>query len=201
MIHFIRIPKNASRSIKSTNLFTCSNHIPVTQLSEKFKDTWRTDIKFCVTRNPYDRLVSAYCNGIEFCEKQQRPYFPQFKNFTSFEEFCLDANNLFFFGEVRPAGKRSVRVVHPHFRTQCYWVKNKDDKLDINFMMRFETLERDWITFLDHYKIPWTSLPQRNSSEHERWKNYYTKRIADVVYSIYEEDFRRLGYSRDSWEK
>jgi len=204
MIHFIRIPKTASRSVKQTKLFTCRDHVPVFRLEKKYKDTWEGDIKFCIIRNPYARLVSAFFAGKDFYENGKFPSFREFSNYPSFQSFCLDKDNPFFFGKVnrlpRKNSNRSILVVHPHFRPQCFWIKSADGKLGVDTMLRFENLENEWRDFLKSLKIDFVPLKHRNASNHYNWKYYYPRHVADVVYDIYREDFRRLRYKKDSYK-
>lgn len=202
MIHFIRIPKTASRAIKETELFECKRHVPVQHLQKKYKDTWKGDTSFCVVRNPYDRLVSCYFCGQKFFEDRQYPYFSEFGGYKSFKSFCRDKNNPFLFGKVHRARKRkkNKKIIHPHFRSQCYWVLNKKKEIGVDYILKYESLEDDWKKFLSSQNLPHVNLKVVNKSKHKPFYKYYTKEMAQIIYEKYESDFVRFGYSFDSYK-
>ncbi len=198
-IAFVRIPKNASRSIKQTNLFICDDHNTILDM----KDKHDFETSFCVCRNPYSRLVSAYTNGRrQFC-KRKWPYFIQFKRYIDFESFVKDRSNLFLFSIVTRMGKDhkpKAHIPHIHFYSQCHWVV-VDKCIAVSTYIHLENLENEWKDLLERYKIPFQSLKLINQSKHDQWKSYYTEEIADIVYKIYREDFQMFKYSKDSWRE
>jgi hypothetical protein len=93
MNHFIRIPKTASRAIKDTGLFECTRHLTTKRLSQLYSDTWKTDFKFCVVRNPYDRIVSSYFQGYDFYINNIYPNCLEFQMFPDFDSFVTSQEN------------------------------------------------------------------------------------------------------------
>lgn len=91
---------------------------------------WKSYYKFTFTRNPYDKIFSAW----KYCVKHNR-YFDTFKNFifTDFENFknCIDFNNknfIFFHG----------------FITQYQQLIDKCKIFNIDFIGKFENLTNDF---------------------------------------------------------
>jgi len=197
---FVRIPKNASRSIKYTGLFGYGNHETISQMLQRAK---RNIFTFCVCRNPYDRLLSAYKNGKDFCSHKQFPYFVEFDKYNSFEEFCHDEKNPFLYKYVIQSNRNDIpakRVQHIHFLSQSHWVV-VDDKIMVNRVLQYEHLDVQWKQLLIDLDLDHVDLPKHNKSDHLNWTKYYTSRIANIVYNYYEEDFIRFGYNRDSWRR
>lgn len=161
----------------------------------------------CVVRNPYSRVVSAYFNGQEVLKKNSYPYYEDFERYDSFSQFCLDPDNPFLFGFStvrRPPRKnraRYIHVKHVHFRSQCFWLKNSQGAINIDYILRFETLNEDWNKFLEEVQLPPRKLPRKNISKHDQWQKYYTDKEAEVIYKRYQEDFEALKYSKQSYIK
>jgi hypothetical protein len=202
MIHFIRIPKTASRAIKETELFECKRHVSVQYLQKKYRDTWQDDTSFCVVRNPYDRLVSCYFCGQKFYKNRQYPFFSEFERYDSFREFCLDKKNPFLYGKVHRARRRkkNKKIIHPHFRTQCYWILNNKKEIGVDYVLRYENLEEDWQDFLVDQNMNVVPLKVVNKSRHKPYYKYYDRELANIVYKAYEPDFLRLNYSFESYK-
>jgi len=198
-IAFVRIPKNASRSIKATNLFICGRHETIAQM----KELYEFDKSFCVCRNPYSRFVSAYHNGHTQWSGRKWPYFDQFKHYETFDSFCRNRKNPFLHGRVTRMGKNyeaKSHVRHPHFIPQYQWV-TINDKLVVNNILRMEKLVYWWNKLLRDYKIEHVPLEKINASHHDDWKDYYDESLAKVVFQYYKRDFIMFGYSKDSWRK
>lgn len=193
-IAFVRIPKNASRSIKGTNLFICGRHEPLSLMRSKYN----FDLSFCVSRNPYSRFISAYCQGCSFLEEKKYPRFKEFGKYPTFKHFCLDEKNPFLYGKVGRLGKEDgivkAIVTHVHFLPQVDWIDNS-----IDYILRLESLNVEWEKFLKTIKMRYVPLKTINRSIHSHWKHYYDKECAEAVYNYYKKDFLRFHYRKDSW--
>jgi hypothetical protein len=193
-VRFIRVPKTASQAIRATELFECEGHVPVSQIKRL-----PNDYTFAVSRNPYDRLVSAFCQGRISFNRKKTPYFNEFEPYKTFMDFVFDKKNPFLHGKVLGRNAEPYEYIkHPHYLPQTYWITIKG-KLAVNKLLDFEFLDEDWIMLLRELKMPYVALQKVNKSNHSYWQDFYVKEIADVVYKHYQEDFDLLGYDKDSW--
>jgi hypothetical protein len=92
------------------------------------------------------------------------------------------------------------------FCCQCFQNRKPD------YFLRLENLYEDWI------KIPFVQThelnisgelkklteirmnEQKNTEDVNYWKKYYNKRIADLVYYNFPNNFELFGYDKDSWK-
>lgn len=192
-IAFVRIPKNASRSIKRTKLFICGRHETIEQMQSKYV----FDLSFCVCRNPYARLVSAYTNGRRQFEQKKYPYFLQFCKYPTFKDFCLDSQNPFLHNIVTRMGhddKPKAHVRHVHYIPQYEWIEPK-----VDYILRMERLKEDWENFLEDVGLDFVSLGHINKTKHDPWEEYYDDDTAEIVYEYYKKDFIKFKYRKNSW--
>jgi hypothetical protein len=146
-----------------------------------FENHWY--YKFIVTtRNPYSMVISR--TGASSMKKN---------------------DNLQKEIEIRIENMMQNPVDNP-FCCQCFQKRKPD------YFIRLENLYEDWI------KIPFVNTHELNlSGELEKltgirlneqintedtnyWKKYYNKRIADLVYYNFPNNFELFGYDRDSWK-
>lgn len=122
--------------------------------------------KICIVRNPYERTVSFY-NWIK-----RLPAYDY-----SFEEYIKN--------------KETTGRAFNSWKTQCEYMYD-DDKLLIDKIFRFETLEADLKSYFGITK----KFPHLNRSTFDSYESYYTPKLKEMVYERFKEDFVKLGYSR-----
>jgi hypothetical protein len=132
---------------------------------------WERSFKFCVCRNPYDRLVS----GWSFCRANQNlnvgfPYFV--RHMRTFDAFTIVWHCLL--------PQRQHIVI--------------DDVPVVDAVCRFETLEYDFEVITDRLKMTGRPLPHRNRSAHRPYREYYSKELQDIVFERFKMDFDYFGY-------
>lgn len=186
---FIHVPKCAGISVK-TYLRACGFWL--LRLDEKVEDVrsgfykqgtaarlrrhldvarWERSFKFCVCRNPYDRLVS----GWSFCREKGKLDVP-FDYFVwhlgTFDAFWVQWHC------VLPQRRHVVVDGEPVVNATC----------------RFESLERDLETVATRLGLPDVRLPHANPSRHKPYREHYTRELQDLVYERFQEDFEFFGY-------
>jgi hypothetical protein len=127
--------------------------------------------KFCFVRNPWDRLVSLFSH--------------HYKSREHFTQFILHLEDLGLNPELTY-----------HYMPQCFYMTDSNDEFVMDFVGRYEHLERDWNTVCSEVGVE-HKLPHKRKGfpRDGDYKRYYTKETWDVVRELYKEDLERLGYN------
>jgi hypothetical protein len=185
---FIHIPKNAGTSI--INLLNSFKAIE--QEHNTYWDYLRADYqrycdfdKFCVVRNPWDRLFSAYkylsTGGNGNSDKNMSQWLNA--ECGSFEEFVLTwltADKIY-----------NIKVLMPQF---VYIYDFHNQKMAVENLLRFESLNDDFLKFQKKLDIP-GELPWVNKSYKTTYKDHYTQKMIDRVADLYSRDIALLDYA------
>jgi hypothetical protein len=208
---YITVPKAANSTIKRTLFALYDKSPPESNLEalhasagpyRTISQLSRTEInlafrhpqsyRFTFVRNPYARLLSAYWDKIIDCNRRDygNRYAKKLKlsaNAT-FEQFVLGVSG------------QPDRASDWHWmsQTRCTML----NLVDYSFVGRVESLAEDLAKVL--------SIIGRNSYLHEPVVhlnrtaeqpsgNIYTKRVADIVFRRYQDDFANFQYDRESW--
>jgi len=177
LIRFIHIKKNGGTSVykflrkhgvsfalgDTKDIFKIYNqHIPASRYKDE--DSW----KFCVSRNPYSRVVSFY-NWMK--------QLPKYKNIT-FEKFVKD-----FYNIGRASGVWNLQT--------DYMLDNSNINL-IDKIFKFETMSED---IPKHFNID-AKFPHLNPSTPDDYRKYYNDELQEIVYNKLKYDFEYLEYNK-----
>lgn len=185
---FIHIPKTAGISVCQA-FFGClgGGHLTARTYQVIFgTENYKNYFKFAFVRNPWDRLVSAYVflkkGGLTEQDKAwAQEYLDKFGSFQSFVMHGLTPSVIY-------------RVLH--FIPQWEYVVDRNGKVDVNFIGRFETLESDFEILAKRLGVS-TSLLKINHSLKGDYRSYYNDTSAEVVAKLYSRDIELFGYSFD----
>lgn len=157
-------------------------------------------VRFCVVRNPYARLVSAWADKI----RQQEPSHAHLwaainahtgqppdvcPSFTHFVQWLCQTQN--------------PQTCDPHWRSQTALLL--PDLLHYTHVLHTETLATDLQPVLDQIAPGQcaTQLLQRHRYNEALpvpdWRHLYTKHLASWVADFYQPDWNTYGYAQDSW--
>ena len=182
-ILFIHIPKTGGCSIMKTNFFEmrCKNfgHKPIAQIQNHKSDY---KYSFAVTRNPYDRVVSAFHylkkggRQVTLDLRMQR----KLEKYTSFQEFVKDLQ---------------IFIHDTHFKPQYTFVCDKNDRILVDYILENDTLDRDIVKVYKKEGAPVENIPKVNTSKHDDYSKYYNDiSTKNTVYQIYKKDFELFNY-------
>jgi hypothetical protein len=182
---FIHIQKTAGKSLlKALGLPLGADHrFASVQREDYGHHLWSTCFKFAFVRNPWDRLVSAYHyrrNG-----GSRRPddlarakLYPR-----SFRRFCRRLDHF-------------MNLPDEHmFVPQWQWISDAEGRIIIDFVGRYEELDRDFEEVCRRIGLDGLRLPHVNKSEHRPYWDYYDAETRDLVGEAYAEDIERFGYA------
>jgi hypothetical protein len=151
--------------------------------------------RFTIVRNPYTRLVSAWKNKVVPCEPgAERLYLAikgrvpdmHAKELIAFDEFV---NYLH--------AKRDLSDADPHWRRQVDHLFF--DALNFSHVGQLENMAASMARFQQHLGLAEPLMGGKKNVSAPVGLATYNQDLADKIYSLYQEDFERLGYDRDSW--
>lgn len=178
---FIHVPKTAGSSVSNALGIIGLSHLSINWFPESY-------FSFCFVRNPWDRVVSAFSylsqGGSNLLDKfNSMIYLSKYQG--QFERFVK--------GEL---GENDSAVFHQmHFRPQYKYVCDKDGKIAVDFVGKYENLEEDFGKI--HEELGFSvknGLPRLNQSEHGHYKDYYTERTKEIVGNAYKKDIELFDY-------
>lgn len=134
--------------------------------------------KFAFVRNPWDRVVSCYCNKVlSKCHHAFRECFD--KDFDYFVDFI---------------DKQDLSVADAHIRLQTTLMPLHD----LDFIGRLETFSEDLSYVLSVIGLEHIKIGHKNSSQHQHYSHYYTPRTIKIIAKKYKSDIKAFGYQFES---
>ena len=133
------------------------------------ENIWKTYTKFSVIRNPWDRIVSMWVT------KWWHPA-SGLREDCTFDEFVR---------KVKPHPNEKYNTLHCH--------KILNDELD--FILRFESLQEDFSLMLGNIGINDIVLPHIEKRERKHYKMMYNEKRKKVVSRRFRRDIKKFGYS------
>lgn len=183
-ILFIHIPKSGGTSIATALFGKATGHSYLYEFYLANKKYTKEFFKFCVVRNPYDRLVSAYAHiAHRECNASFKKIFKEL-NIKTFEDLIMNLDNHDSYQ------KLTNSIVH--LRSQHELIYHKKVKMDEifkfeNFNMIEERLNKRLATEIKIKKL--------NSSPRSDYKSYYNDYSRSVIDRIYKKDLEVFNYS------
>lgn len=171
MIHFLHTPKTAGNSLSEIANETIKIH------GHRIK-TKIPKPSFCFTRNPYDRLVSAYFYLID----ESRDKEPD----ISYRELLLKYNDFKAF--VMNIEKDRLNKAIIHLKPMSYYI----DDIDKIFKIEEPNKINNYLLSLGISKK--INDVRVNRSSHKHYLEYLDADIIKEVNRIYKEDFERFNY-------
>lgn len=166
---FVRIPRTASTSILETLKFgTHTGHLPASELKSILGASWDGYFSFTFVRNPWERVVSEY-----FYLLDRKIELPDFKAFVMSQGFYH-------------------RWEGSEIRQLPYLIE--DGKIIVNFIGRFEHLQRDFAFVCDRIDIHPPRLAHHAGSKHDHYRTYFDTESKQVVDEFFSADIEAFGY-------
>lgn len=188
---FIHIPKAAGTSFSQALYGRFLGHVRAIDVERWGSRRVRSLPRLAITRNPWDRLVSAY----RFAKRGAgiggarvggvwRPQQYQIAEFESFDAFVRNW--------LVPRDPRKLDFV---FQPQSPFVFSSDGACLVDHVGRFEELDSAF-DFL-RQRLPRLSPISRSNKSGPAvdYRSFYTPELVELVASVYTEDVARFGYS------
>lgn len=193
-IIFIHIPKTAGTSIirvfwddntkikyRKKNVYQPHETIKNVLNEEKFNEYF----KFCVIRNPWDRLTSLYRYRMQY------PHNALEYNIAenlSFDDYLMNIDEI----EIERYCNGDEQIC-PHDQ-QIKWIVDDNMNIRVDMILRFENLESDWNLLCNKIEIE-ADLPHKTVTEGEKdYRKYYTEYTKNLVAERYKDDIEWFNY-------
>lgn len=170
---WFRVAKVGTRSIleilqERTQLSINNYGVPFNPA--RFKDHF----KFAFVRNPWDRVVSTYCNMI--LTRKHKFYQQCFgKDFSYFVDFI---------------NKRDLTDIDVHIMLQSKLIPLES----VDFIGRFERFDEDLRLVLQVLGLDDVAIPHKNASAHPHYSRYYSEKTKKIIAKKYKADIEAFGY-------
>ena len=133
---------------------------------------------FAFVRNPWDKVVSHYHYRVK-------------TNQSGLRDRPLDFNTWVRLAYI---DKDSSYYDHPRiFMPQMDWITDRDGKILVDFIGRFEQLDRDFRAVCDHLGIT-AELPHEKKSNRGPYQAYYDDETRAFVADWFDQDIDLFDY-------
>ena len=175
---FIHIPKTGGTSIAKA-LDITRNHKLGKELKKEYNSYWNDYTTFSVVRNPWDRMVSLYF----YYKKNNEIINLHIKNDipSTFSNFIHEFN------------EKRRRWYTTFYQHQANWVYDDEENLLVDYVCRFENLNKDVGEIFNKIGINKT-LSHERKSVHEHYKTYYNEETIEIVRNLFEKDIILFDY-------
>lgn len=186
---FIHIPKTAGSSIttqlnKGTKVVG-REHATWREYKARSPFYFNNSFKFTFVRNPWDRIVSTYFYLKDGGNKDNKDmYYKNLINskYPTFQKFVLEFLN------------KETIWSHILFWPQWFYIIDNQDKLQVDFLGKYETLKEDNKYIMGILGIN-INLPNSNKSKRKNYEEYYSEKTKQRIGDLYSKDVFLFKYS------
>jgi hypothetical protein len=150
--------------------------------------------KFSFVRNPWDQVVSFY-NHLrkplylpQYYSKLMRPHYAcQIALQCNFHDWVLEIYNK------EKLQQDEISQVN-HFQNQCEWLCDSNENLIVDYIGKYESLEKDIEIIGKKIGRDFNHLPVRNRSQRKDYREYYDTRTKAIIGDFFEKDISLFEY-------
>jgi hypothetical protein len=192
------MPPTLENKVPASRISIFNDHglfrFPVSEIMQKLKD----HPTFCVVRNPYHRMISAYKNKIERNQRNTK-YWRKKEKRQILETLHLPPRhlntNVSFSSFVKAVMEIPKKRLDPHFAPQSQILRIPDFKYSET--MHLESIHSDLQGFCKKYEVI-IQLPKKIYKKNiiDTTKLEITEKQLLQIQKLYSEDFKNLGYDK-----
>lgn len=192
---FVHIPKTAGTTIEELfgiEVRERGPHIPAYAYQWSSPTFFKNAFKFCVVRNPWDRLVSAF-------HFLKTPQYPDDKIWSDRHLKGVETFADFLEALERPMF-RNIVLSELHFHPQVDFVADSRGRVLVDRVIYFENLASGLRRVAERLQLappPEDKIGRLNASSHRDYRDYYDARGRELVAQMYARDIELFGYTFD----
>jgi hypothetical protein len=193
-------------------------HIWARHMRERVgEQIWNDYFTFAFVRNPYDLVLSLYSMYTQYPEYTNQKvhsdlYHPwnQYDNFAHFirsmgrREHGPDER----WGEqLAKLGAKTqmevwdgVKNIQTSYLTESWQAREGPGTILVDFIGRYETLQRDFDSVCDTVGLPKLKLARQGATRHPPYHECYDAEMQQIVYRHFAVDIERFGYRLPGFE-
>ncbi len=178
-IIFIHINKTGGSSVEKALGLRFEHKTALENIEKIGEEAWEKAFSFTVVRNPWDKVVSHYHYRIQTnqTDLKDKPI-----PFAEWVELAYGRQDSRYYDRPRM------------FMPQCDWVCDKQGRLLVDFVARFESLEQGFAEVCKRLKLD-AQLPHLKQSKRGDYRQYYDEQSAQIVRDWFDKDIKQFGYS------
>jgi hypothetical protein len=175
---FVHINKTAGSSIERALGLPFRHRTALELIEELGREEWRRRFTFTVVRNPWDKVVSHYAYRVRTDQTALGD------RHLSFAEWVRET-----YGRRNPAYYDNPKMFMP----QVDWISDREGQVLVNFVARFESLERDFATICTRLGRE-CRLPHLKRSRRGDYHAFYDDESRQTVAAWFDKDLREFAY-------
>jgi chondroitin 4-sulfotransferase 11 len=176
---FIHINKTGGCSVGEALGITHEHRTALEKRAELGEATWLKKFTFAFVRNPWDKVVSQYHYRIR-------------ANLTNLGADPIEFNE---WVKLAYGNNESQYYDRPKlFMPQLDWITDQNGMVIVNFVGRFEHIERDFDLVCASLKVK-AELPHLNRSNRGPYRDYYNNESREIVGTWFKKDIEYFGYA------
>jgi chondroitin 4-sulfotransferase 11 len=185
---FIHIPKNAGTSVTEALGLEAPGHRGWWAYRG---ERWRSHLRFCVVRNPFDRLVSAWAYA-----RMPRSHYHAARGPSAHGPHpdYHTLRSMSFADTVQRMHETRDPFAHPGWLPQYLWVTDEQRQLRVDRVLRFEQLEPSLRALAAERGLALGAPPRLNPSPRDDWRRHYDARTLERAADLYRGDLALFGY-------
>lgn len=196
---FIHIPKNAGTSVAQALDLKESSHHTARQIKKICPEEFDRFFKFSFVRNPWDRFLSLY-NYARLDEsayhssiRPEKALYGKHRDYDLLRSASLQECALYLV-----EGKLQHDEGWNHWMPQAQWITNDDGKLIVDYVGRFESIEKDFEVVSKKVglkrRIPIKNSSSKRKREEKSYREYFDAETQKIIHEYYKIDIELFGY-------
>ena len=141
------------------------------------EEIWRDYYTFSFIRNPWELALSEYKWWLKTEYDNEQGAGVEIKAMEGYSEYVYS--------------KYCTR------RNCLDFVSDDLSTIIVDFVGRNETLQHDFDFVMESIGLSQTKLPESNTTEHEHYSRYYTRKTRNLIADYFARDIQTFGYSFD----
>ena len=176
---FIHINKTGGSSVEKALRLPFVHKTARQYIDEYGPERWAQKHRFTVVRNPWDKVVSQY----HYRVKTDQDHI--LTDGLSFSDWVVEVFE-----------KENPRYINrsKFFDDQVSWLVDYDGRIDMDTIIRFETLDADFRALCDTLGLR-AELPHLKTSERDHYGGYYDDATRSIVAERFARDIEAFGYA------